>query len=167
MAVSRSQKSVLSTSLPYAAYGVLAGIVGGIAILLVWWLAAGPAIGQALSGIAMATTRTTNPVIGFIAHMVISITIAVIYAVVVGRFVPNQRYGNAALLGVLNGLFWWIVGAQVIFSILVGIPPFVQAFTPFALVDLVGHFVYGAVTALVLAWLVRRNLPIRGEQRAN
>ncbi|MBA2682664.1 MAG: hypothetical protein H0U76_30250 [Ktedonobacteraceae bacterium] len=167
MAVSRSQKSVLTTSLPYAAYGALAGIVGGIAIFLVWWLAAGSAIVQALGGIAQATTRTTNPVVGFVAHMVISIIIGVIYAVVVSMLVPNQRYGNAALLGLLNGLIWWIVGAQIIFSILVGVAPFAQAFTPFALVDLVGHFVYGAVTALVLVWLVRRNLQIKGEQRFN
>lgn len=167
MAVSRSQKSVLAASLPYATYGALAGIVGGIGIFLVWWLAAGSAIVQALSGIALATTRTTSPFIGFVAHMVISIIIGVIYAVVVGMFVPNQRYRNAALLGVLNGLFWWIVGAQVIFSILVGMPPFATAFTPFALIDLLGHFVYGVVTALVLVWLVRRNLGVKGELEVN
>jgi uncharacterized membrane protein YagU involved in acid resistance len=167
MAVSRSQKSVLATSLPYATYGALAGIVGGIAIFLVWWLAAGSAIVQALAGIALITTHTTSPVIGLVAHMVISIIIGVIYAVVVSVLVPKQGYGNAALLGLLNGLVWWIVGAQVISSILAGTPPFATAFTPFALVDLFGHFVYGVVTALVLVWLVRRNVQVKGGQRVN
>jgi len=103
-------------------------------------------------------------VVGIVAHAVISIIIGVIYAIVVSRMSSHQRYRRVILQGLINGLFWWIVGAQIIADILLGMSPLVTAFTPFALLDLIGHFVYGVVTALIFVWLVRRNSQARGAQ---
>ena len=141
-----------------AVWGGLAGIAGGVVFALVWLLAAGPLVIQVLDSISLATTRIVNPVLGMVAHMVISGAFGVTYSVSVSNlFSARLRYRRAMALGLLYGILWWILGGLVLLPVLLGhAPQFAAAFTPPFLVDLAAHLVYGAVTALALVWLAHR-----------
>ncbi|HEY2971609.1 MAG TPA: hypothetical protein VGJ48_03785 [Pyrinomonadaceae bacterium] len=51
--------------------------------------------------------------------------------------------------GLSDGVFWWILGAQILMPVLLGMPPFASVMMPpmrmVAMGSLVGHLIFGLI----------------------
>ena len=130
--------------------GALAGIAGGLIF------GAMMAMMGMMPMIASLVGRQ-DAVTGFVVHMVISAGIGAIYGLAVGNLPGAHQFGSAALFGVIYGFIWWILGPLVIMPLLMGMGlQFGMAFSQPMLMSLLGHFIYGVVTALAFTALTRR-----------
>ncbi len=132
---------------------VVAGIVGG-------------AIGGVVFGMLMAMmgmlpmiaglVGSMSPVVGFVVHMVISVFIGATFGLIFGN--AGITFGRAALLGLVYGMVWWVLGPLVIMPSMLGMGlQFNAAFSGANLLSLMGHMIYGVVTGLGYAWFIRRS----------
>lgn len=127
--------------------GAAAGVAGGLV-----FGAATASIG-AMAAVAQIL-RTDSTAAGFAAHLIISAAIGAGF----GLLVAHQRVqaGETLFWGLVYGGFWWFLGPLTLLPLLVGRPvawdlPDAQALLP----SLIGHLVYGAVTAVVFVGLRR------------
>jgi len=119
-------------------YGAVAGIIGG-----------------AVFGVMMATMNmlpmvaaligSESVVIGFIVHLVISAVIGVSYGFV-ARFIPAS-WPLTIGAGIFFGLIWWVLGALVAMPIMLGMGEMVLVIEDMQLMSLIGHIIFGIVTA--------------------
>jgi uncharacterized membrane protein YagU involved in acid resistance len=129
--------------------GAVAGLVGG----LVFW----PQI-VAVDGLHWIARLAggTSPTLGLIVHLAISIAIGAGYGVLFERESPD--WGAAIGWGMLYGITWWFVGTLTLFPIWLGASfTWTTAAAAAALSSLLGHLLYGAVTACVFLLLERRH----------
>jgi uncharacterized membrane protein YagU involved in acid resistance len=90
----------------------------------------------------------TSPAVGVIVHLFISALIGVSYGVLFERESPDLAAGMA--WGMVYGLTWWFAGRLTLFPILQGMSfTWTHEAAASALPFLVGHLVYGVVTAVV------------------
>jgi uncharacterized membrane protein YagU involved in acid resistance len=140
--------------------------IGTRAVLAASWGAIGGAAGGLIYGLAMIDTGIlpyvanlvggSSPVLGFAVHLSISTVIGAAYGVLFAREAPDLGAGVG--WGLLYGLMWWFVGQLTLFPHLLGGPvewSIEDAST--ALPSLVGHLVYGAITAVVFLSFERRH----------
>ena len=98
----------------------------------------------------------TSPAVGVLVHLLSSGLIGISYGLLFERESPDFAAGIA--WGLLYGLVWWFAGRLTLFPILQG-----RSFTwtheaaADALPLLVGHLIYGAVTAVVFLTFERRH----------
>ncbi len=129
--------------------GMVAGLVGG----LVFW----PQI-VAVDGLPWIARLAggTSPTLGLIVHLAISVAIGGGYGVLFERESPD--WGAAIGWGMLYGITWWFVGTLTLFPIWLGASfTWTTAAAAGALSSLLGHLLYGAVTACVFLLLERRH----------
>lgn len=126
-----------------AAKAVVAGIIG-TAVMTVVGLYAAPMMGIPPMNPAqmLAGAMGGNLALGWAAHFMIGVTLAVGYAAA-ARFLP----GPAPARGALYGLAPYLL-AQVAVLPMMGMP-FFSGFGVMAVGSLIGHLVYGAVVATV------------------
>ncbi|MGH7390656.1 MAG: hypothetical protein ACREM3_14530 [Candidatus Rokuibacteriota bacterium] len=91
------------------------------------------------------------------AHLLISVALGVLFALIVGR---RARRPEAAVAGGLAyGLVVWAIGGQVVMPLLLGEPVFGFVRTlgaiPYAIGSLLGHVIFGTVLGGGVAWLNR------------
>ncbi len=130
--------------------GAVAGVAGG---LVFGALMAMMGMLPMIAGLV----GSQSPVVGFVVHLVISAVIGAIYGLAVGHQSAAQQYGSALLVGLGYGVTWWILGPLVIMPLLMGMGlQFGMALSPMMLMSLMGHLIYGVVTALAYVALVRR-----------
>lgn len=126
--------------------GVIAGLVGGIVFgVMMAMMGMLPMVGM-LVGIESA-------IVGFVVHMGISAFIGAVYGFVIGRFpntVPVALGG-----GVINGIVWWVLGALILMPLMLGMGQMVLVVEQTQWMSLLGHIIYGVVTALVFFALRR------------
>ena len=131
-----------------AGVGALAGLAGGLA-----FGAAMVEQGDKLPTIA-AIVRSDVPLVGFLVHMAVAAIIGAGFGLLVGR--ERLRAAEAILWGVTYGAFWWFLGALTLLPLLTGAPLLWTLEAARAqLPSLVGHLVYGVVTAGALVMLRR------------
>ena len=124
--------------------GALGGIVFGMLMLMMGML-------PVIAGLA----GSNSPVVGFLIHMVISVFIGATFGLIFGG--AGSTYARAAVLGIVYGMVWWVLGPLVIMPAMMGMgPQFGTAFSVSSLMSLMGHMIYGAVTGLGYAWFIRR-----------
>ncbi|MEO5826308.1 MAG: DUF6789 family protein [Gemmatimonadales bacterium] len=125
---------------------IMAGLIGTI-VMTVVGLYVAPMIGMPKSNPAemLAMAMGGNMMLGWIAHFMIGIILAVIYATVAPS-IP----GPPVLRGALFGIAPWVV-AMVVVLPMMGKPMFMGAMTP-ALGSLMGHMVFGAVVGAVYGY---------------
>lgn len=129
-----------------------------------WGAAASMLGGVAFGGVMAATgdlprvaalAGGSSPALGFAIHMIISAVIGASF----GVFFRYEVTGAADALawGSAYGTIWWFLGPLTLFPILLG-HPFVWTADAAASVlpSLVGHVVYGALTAIAFLALQRR-----------
>ncbi len=122
--------------------GALAGIAGGIVFGLMMSMAMPPMLG-------MIGSLVGAPGLGWLVHLVFSAIIGAGFGLVFGRWVTTG-WGQVAGLGMGYGLIWWILGPLLIMPIWMGMGPMLShAFETSNLLSLMGHLVFGLVTALV------------------
>ena len=98
----------------------------------------------------------TSPVVGVIAHLFFSALIGISYGLLFEHESPDFAAGIA--WGLLYGLVWWFVGRLTLFPILQGLSfTWTHEAAADALPLLIGHLIYGAVTAVVFLVFERRH----------
>jgi len=98
----------------------------------------------------------TSPAVGVIVHLLSSGLIGVSYGVLFERESPDLPAGIA--WGMVYGLTWWFVGRLTLFPILQGMSfTWTKEVAASALPFLIGHLVYGVVTAVVFLAFERRH----------
>jgi uncharacterized membrane protein YagU involved in acid resistance len=98
--------------------------------------------------------RQENAIVGFIVHMLISAFIGAVYGLVAGRF-PNNAT-TAIIGGIVNGVVWWVLGALILMPLMLGMTQMVFVIGQAQWLSLMGHIIYGLVTAFVFIPLAKR-----------
>jgi uncharacterized membrane protein YagU involved in acid resistance len=141
MATTYVNRSESLSTIRLAALGAIAGIGGGIAFGMLM------AMMGMLPMVAMLV-GSESAVVGFIVHLAISAFIGAVYGVAAGRF-PNTA--KVALVGgVVNGLVWWVLGALILMPLMLGMSQMVFVIESAQWMSLMGHIIYGLVTAFLL-----------------
>jgi hypothetical protein len=96
-------------------------------------------------------------VVGWVYHLFNSAVIGAIFGWLLGR--RAETYGAGLGWGTLYGIFWWVLGAQILMPVLLGMPPFASVMMPpmrmVAVGSFVGHIIFGLILGTVFVWLVR------------
>jgi uncharacterized membrane protein YagU involved in acid resistance len=132
------------------AWGAGASLAGGVLFGVLLAFSGGlPLVVRLTGGTSLATA--------FLVHLLISALIGMSYGVFFRREAPN---GQASVgWGLLYGLVWWYLGPLTLLPIFGGEPcTWTAADADAALPWLIGHLLYGAVTALVFFRLERRHV---------
>ncbi|MDQ0381439.1 hypothetical protein [Amycolatopsis thermophila] len=135
------------------ANGAIAGLTGGVVFgVLMAMMGMLPMIGMLIG--------VDNAVVGFVVHLVNSAVIGVIFAVLVWPLAG--RIGPLLGAGVVYGVVWWVLGALVIMPLWLSVTadPIMRGMVFHIGKDqwlsLMGHVLYGLVTAGALYGLRRR-----------
>jgi uncharacterized membrane protein YagU involved in acid resistance len=147
--INRQPEAPGSRTIRSIGWGAVAGLSGGLVFLPIITNVTG--LSQ-LAGLAGGT----SPVVGVIVHLFISGLIGISYGLLFERESPDLAAGIA--WGLLYGLVWWFVGRLTLFPILQGLS---FTWTHEAAADslplMIGHLIYGAVTAVVFLVFERRH----------
>jgi len=147
--INRQPEGPGSRTLLSLSRGAIAGLIGG----LVFW----PQI-VAVDGLPWIARLAggTSPALGLAVHLTISVAIGAGYGMLFERESPD--WGAAIGWGMLYGITWWFVGTLTLFPIWLGASfTWTTAAAANALSSLLGHLIYGAVTATVFLLLERRH----------
>lgn len=121
-----------------------AGIAGGIAGGVVFGMMMAV---MDMMGMVAGLVGSTNPAVGWVVHLAISIAFGIGFAVVVGG--RAQRTATTIGIGAAYGVAAWIAGALIAMPLLTGMTPFVIG--RMQLMSMVGHLLFGIVLSLVHA----------------
>lgn len=144
--ITLNQKASLS-SIKLATSGAVAGLAGGAVFgMMMGMMGILPMVGMLV--------RQENAVIGFIVHMIISAFIGAVYGLVAGRFAVTAT--TALIGGIVNGIVWWVLGALILMPLMLGMSQMVFVIGQTQWLSLMGHIIYGLVTAFVFIPLVKR-----------
>jgi hypothetical protein len=130
-------------------WGAMASLTGGLLFSLVMY-ATGvlPSVAALVGG--------SSALLGLLVHLVISAIIGMTFGLLFSREAPDL--GSGVAWGLLYGLAWWFLGPLTLFPILLGHPAtWTVAAAGDALPSLVGHLIYGSVTAFTFFMLERRH----------
>jgi uncharacterized protein (DUF2062 family) len=147
--INRQPEAPGSRTVRSIGWGAVAGLLGGLVFLPIIAIVTG------LSQLA-GLVGGTSPGVGLVVHLFISGLIGISYGLLFEHESPDFAAGIA--WGLLYGLVWWFVGKLTLFPILLS-----HSFTwtheaaADALPLLIGHLIYGAVTAVVFLVFERRH----------
>lgn len=98
----------------------------------------------------------SSALLGFAVHILIGTLIGMSYGALFRRESPDV--GSSIAWGLVYGLVWWFVGQLTLFPILLGDGfTWTSAAADAGLPSLIGHLIYGAVTAGIFLLLERRH----------
>ena len=137
-----------TTTLRTLGWSTVASLAGGLLFSLVF-VATGtfPTVARLVGG--------NSAILGFVVHLVISALIGMSFGLLFRHEAPDP--GSSLAWGLVYGLIWWFLGPLTLLPILLGHPFSWTMDTAAGLLpSLVGHLLYGAVTAFVFVLLARR-----------
>lgn len=145
MSVSRAitQPRITSSALTGAIAGLAGGVVFGMLMAMMGML---PMVAMLV--------RQESAIVGFAVHLVISAFIGAVYGVVATRLPAG--WATAVVAGMVNGVVWWVLGALILMPLGLGMTQMVFQVGADQWMSLMGHLIYGVVTALVFVPLSRR-----------
>lgn len=123
-----------------AAAGAIAGLGGGIVFGMMMAM-------MGMLPMVAALVRSDNAIVGFMLHMVISASIGAFYGVAAAGLPAG--WVPALLGGMVNGVVWWVLGALVLMPLMLGMTAMILVIGTGQWYSLMGHLLYGAVTALL------------------
>jgi uncharacterized membrane protein YagU involved in acid resistance len=127
--------------------GAIAGLGGGLVFgMLMGMMGMLPMVAM-LVGLQSAA-------IGFIVHMAISAVLGAIFGLVAARFLTG--WGSAIAAGLVYGVIWWVLGALILMPLMLGMSEMVLAIGTDQWFSLMGHLIYGAITAILFFPLSKR-----------
>ena len=142
-----NQNTTLSTT-KLAVSGALAGLAGGAVFgMMMAVMGMLPMVGMLV--------RQESAVIGFIVHMGISAFIGAVYGLAAGRFSLSST--TAIIGGIINGVVWWVLGALVLMPLMLGMTQMVFVIGTDQWMSLLGHLIFGLVTAFAFIPLAKRS----------
>lgn len=128
--------------------GIVAGLIAGVVFGAAMQIMAAPTPdGGRMPMMAMVANvvRSDSLAIGWGYHLFNSAVIGALFGWLLGDRIRNLGTGGG--WGALYGTAWWVLGAQVLMPILLGMPPFASLMTPemrlVAVGSLLGHLLYG------------------------
>lgn len=130
--------------------GSIAGLGGGVVFGMMMAM-------MGMLPMVAGLVGSQSPVVGAIVHMIISAAIGAFYGAVVlsGRFQLGTWF--AVISGMINGIAWWVLGALILMPLGLGMTDMVFRIGTPQWLSLMGHLIYGIVTGLLFARLVRRS----------
>lgn len=118
--------------------GTAAGLMGGLFF--------GVMMGRlGMLPIAGMLVGIENAVIGFFVHMIISAFIGAVYGLVATRLPQNTAVTAAA--GIANSIIWWVLGTLILKPLLLGMTNMVFVAGSMQWSSLLGHIIFGLITA--------------------
>lgn len=130
------------------AKGAIAGLVGGVVFgIMMAMMSLLPMVGMLVG--------QDSAIVGFVVHLAISAFIGAVYGLVASRFANTAPL--ALVGGVVNGIVWWVLGALVLMPLLLGMGEMVFIVGQAQWMSLLGHILYGLVTAFVFLALQHRS----------
>jgi uncharacterized membrane protein YagU involved in acid resistance len=141
---SRTSDDALSA----AQKGILAGLAGGLVFGAMMAM-------QGMLPMVGMLVRVESALVGFIVHMFISAIAGAIFGLLAVRLPAG--WGPALGAGAVYGVIWWIGGALILMPLLPGMPEMVFQIGEMQWMSLLGHLIFGLITAVVFVLLARRN----------
>ena len=140
--------------------GVLSGLIGGFVFGMMMQMMTAPTPdGKEMPMMQMVAmvVRSQSMVVGWVYHLFNSAVIGAIFGWVLGS--RSNSYGAGLGWGAGYGVFWWLLGAQILMPIFLGMPPFASIMMPpmrmVAVGSLVGHVIFGLILGGTFVWLSR------------
>ena len=140
--------------------GIIAGLVAGVVFGMMMQMMNAPTPdGKQIPMIQMVAmvVGSKSIMVGWLYHLFNSAVIGAIFGWVLGG--RAETYGAGLGWGALYGIFWWILGAQILMPVLLGMPLFASVMMPpmrmVAAGSFVGHIIFGLILGAVFVWLHR------------
>lgn len=127
--------------------GAVAGLIGGSVFGVQM------SVGGMLPMVAQMA-GSQSPVIGFVLHMIISAFIGGVYGLIASRLPSGWLVAIGA--GIVNGIIWWVLGALVVMPLVLGMSEMVLQIGDMQWMSLIGHVIFGIVTAAFFTLITRR-----------
>ena len=143
--------TIIIASRPNVISGVKAGAIAGLAGGVVFGMMMGmmgmlPMVGMLI--------RQENAIVGLIVHLIISAFIGAVYGAVATQL--PQGWLAALIGGMVNGVIWWVLGALILMPLGLGMTKMVFVIEQTQWLSLMGHLIYGIITALVFVPLSKK-----------
>jgi uncharacterized membrane protein YagU involved in acid resistance len=127
--------------------GAIAGLGGGLVFgMLMGMMGMLPMVAMLIG--------SESAVVGFIVHMVISAGLGALFGLVAARFLTG--WGSALAAGLVYGVIWWVLGALILMPLMLGMSGMVLAIGADQWFSLMGHLIYGAITAILFVPLAKK-----------
>ena len=146
----------MSMILNYLLTSIVAGVLGGVAMLFVMWLMTrnGLAKGNMVVALGGLVTRSRERAlrVGLMLHTLSAMGFAMVYAMLM-LWVGATGMPSALMVGVGAGLFHGLIVSLMLVWVVAEVHPFEEyseAGLAVGLSHLLGHVVYGAVVGLVI-----------------
>lgn len=128
--------------------GAIAGLAGGAVFgMMMGMMGMLPMVGMLVG--------QESAIIGLGVHKLISAFIGAVYGLVASKFALNTS--KALVSGMINGVVWWVLGALILMPAMLGMTQMIFVIEQTQWLSLMGHIIYGVVTALVFIPLVKRS----------
>src|ERR671914_442618 len=111
--------------------GIISGLVAGVVfgIMMQMMTAPTPEGGQMpMMAMVAKVVRSDSIAVGWVYHLFNSAVIGAIFGWVLGS--RSNSYGAGLGWGAGYGVFWWLLGAQILMPIFLGMPPFASIMMP-------------------------------------
>lgn len=128
--------------------GVIAGLGGGLVFGMMM------AMMGMLPMVAMLA-GSESAIVGLLVHMVISAGLGGLYGLIAANRLPSTT-GAAVVAGVVYGMVWWVLGALILMPLMLGMSQMIFQIGQTQWLSLMGHAIYGIVTALLFIPLIKR-----------
>jgi hypothetical protein len=145
--------------------GVVAGLMAGLVFGMMMQMMNAPTPeGTQMPMMVMVAmvAGSKSIAVGWTYHLFNSAVIGAIF----GWLLANRAMsvGSGLVWGGLYGLAWWILGAQILMPLALGMPPFASIMMPamrtVAVGSLVGHLIYGLILGGLLPVFARAPRPV-------
>lgn len=120
--------------------GALAGLGGGVIFGIIMAM-------MGMLPMVAGLVGSSNALTGIVLHLVISVAIGAAYGLGASGLPARTSIHVAA--GIANGVVWWVLGALVIMPLMLGMSGMIFAIGSAQIMSLMGHVIYGVVTALL------------------
>ena len=144
--------------------GLIAGVIFGI-MMTVMTVPTPDGGRMPMMAMVAQVVRSDSLAIGWAYHLFNSAVIGAIFGWVFGRGAAG--YAGSLAKGIVYGIFWWILGGQILMPLFLGMEPFaalqMAPMRPVAMMSLVGHVIFGAILGLAYARLRKSEPAKRGE----
>ncbi|MCA1593746.1 MAG: hypothetical protein LC754_14075 [Acidobacteria bacterium] len=140
--------------------GVVAGLIAGVVFGMMMQMMSTPTPqgGQMpmMQMVAMVV-RSDSIAVGWLYHLFNSAVMGAIFGLLLGS--RAQSYGMGLGWGALYGIIWWVLGAQILMPVSLGMQPFASLMmAPMRMVAMgsfVGHILYGLILGAGFVWLFK------------
>jgi hypothetical protein len=140
--------------------GVVGGLIAGVVFGMMMQMMTAPTPdGKEMPMMQMVAmvVRSQSMAVGWAYHLFNSAIIGAIFGWALGN--RASSYGAGLGWGAAYGIFWWILGAQILMPIFLGMPPFASIMMPpmrmVAIGSLIGHLIFGLILGAAFVWLSR------------